>query len=106
MNFQAILSPFSGNPWDFWFWVSSTFEHFFGQKIIFTPLEPIFYIKWMFKQIFSLKFQLWAKMIAAPPGVQTVTGKKALAAISGMVIGMKNMYSGYQKNSSFGQFTL
>ena len=30
-------------------------------------------------------------MIAAPPGVQTVTGKKALAAISGMVIGMKNM---------------
>ena len=30
-------------------------------------------------------------MAAAPPGVQTVTGKKALAAISGMVIGMKNM---------------
>ena len=30
-------------------------------------------------------------MIAAPPGVQTVTGKKVLAAISGMVIGMKNM---------------
>ena len=40
---------------------------------------------------FSLKFQLLAKMVAAPPIVQTVTGKKVLAAISGMVIGMKNM---------------
>ena len=30
-------------------------------------------------------------MIAVPPGVQTVTGKKALEAISGMVTGTKNM---------------
>ena len=43
------------------------------------------------KKNFSLKFQLWAKMIAAPPGVQTVTGKKVLGAILGTVIGMKNM---------------
>ena len=40
---------------------------------------------------FSSKFQLCAKMIIAPPGVQTVTIKKLLVANSGMVIGMKNM---------------
>ena len=40
---------------------------------------------------FSSKFQLWAKMITAPPGVQTITIKKLLMANSGMVIGMKNM---------------
>ena len=40
---------------------------------------------------FQVKIPILSKIIAAPPGVQTVTGKKVLAAISVMVIGMKNM---------------
>ena len=39
---------------------------------------------------FQLKIPTLSKIIVAPPGVQIVTGKKVLAAISGMVIGMKN----------------
>ena len=41
---------------------------------------------------FSSKFQLWAKMIAAPPGSQTRIKKISWKTISGMFKGTKNMF--------------
>ena len=40
---------------------------------------------------FSSKFQLWEKMIAAPPGSRTHIKKTILAAKSGIFRGIKNM---------------
>ena len=84
-TFYKILTKFL-------LWFLDHFDSFLGKRWTKLPMEQIFFIKGMPKKKFSLKFQLWAKIIAAPPGVQTVTRKKVLAAISGMVIvGMKNM---------------
>ena len=88
---KQFLALFLGIHKIFKFWFLAVLNTFLIKKWIFTPLESIFYIKLISIKNFSLKFQLWAKIIAAPPGVQTVTGKKVLVAISGMVIGMKNM---------------
>ena len=55
-----------------------------------TPRVNFFHVKNV-QTKFQLKISTLSKMIAAPPGVQTVTGKKVLVAISEMVIGMKNM---------------
>ena len=88
---KQFLALFLGIHKIFKFGFLAVLNTFLIKKWIFTPLEPIFYIKVMSIKNFSSKFQLWAKMIAAPPGVQTVTAKKGLSAISRIVIGMKNM---------------
>ena len=73
------------------FWFFEHFDSFLGKKWIQQPLEQFFFNLGMSKKNFSSKFKLWEKLIAAPPGVQTATGKKVPAANSGMVVGMKNI---------------
>ena len=47
------------------------FKHFLSKKWLHTPVEMIFCINGLSTKNLSSKFQLWAKMIAVPPGSRT-----------------------------------
>ena len=75
----------------FLLWFLDHFDSFLGKRWTKLPMEQIFFIKGMPKKKFSLKFQLWAKIIAAPPGSQTRIKKISLETSSGMFKGSKNI---------------
>ena len=68
------------------------FGLFLDKKLLLTPVEVIFCINGLSTKNFSSKFQLWAKMIAAPPGSRTQIKKISRETSSGMFKGTKNMF--------------
>ena len=83
-TFYKILTKFL-------LWFLNHFDSLLGKKWTQLPLERIIFHWGMSKKNFSSKFQLWAKMIAAPPGSRTRIKNTIVAAKSGMFKGIKNM---------------
>ena len=91
IDFEGHFQSFSRHQYNFWIWVFGPSKHFLGKKWLPTPVEMIFCINGSSTKNFSSKFQLWEKMIAAPPGSRTHIIKTILAAKLGIFKGIKNM---------------
>ena len=76
--FKPFLALFLGIHKSFKFGFLALLVPFLDQKMNYHTPRTNFSIKGMSTKNFSSKFQLWAKTIAAPSGVQTVTAKKHL----------------------------
>ena len=84
-TFYKILTKFL-------LWFLNHFDSLLGKKWTHLPLVRIIFNWGMSKKNFSSKFQLWTKMIAAPPGSWTRIKKISRKTSSGMFKGTKSMF--------------
>ena len=90
LEFHPFLS-FWQKVWDTVLSSISLSEAILGQKMDSKAPCANFFPKRIIQKNFSSIFQLWAKMIAAPPGSRTHIKKTILAAKSGIFKGIKNI---------------
>ena len=92
IDFESHFQSFSKHQYNFWIWAFGPSKRVLGKKWLPTPVKMIFEINGLSTKNFSSKFQLWAKMIAAPPGSQTWIKKNSIKTSLGMFKGTKKMF--------------
>ena len=87
--FKQFLAFVLGIHKIFKFGFLAVLNTFLIKNWIFTPLKTIFYIQLMSLKNFSLKFQLWAKTIAAPPRAIHIKKFRTCGHVQNLLKGQK-----------------